>query len=469
MRQKGRIFLLDDDELIVSMLTRTLKKEGYAVHPETGTDDVVNKIREFSPDVVLLDVTLPGRSGIDILREIKSEGVNTQVIMLTADDTAETAVKAIKLGAVDYLTKPFNIDEVKIVINKTLEKEKLQEEVNYLRKAYSGFIEKDIIGESKAIKNLESRIKKIAEARVSTILITGESGTGKELVARHIHFLMYEVDSSVYAPFVSISCAAIPEHLIESELFGYQKGSFTDAKTDKKGLFELASGGSVLLDEIGEMKKDLQSKLLRVLEERKIRRIGGKEEISIDTTIIATTNKNLLEAVEKGEFRKDLFFRLSNFYLHVVPLRERKDDVPLLSSYFLSFFSTRYNKKNIRGFSPEAEKFMISYSWPGNIRELKNLVERFVVLENEEIIDVKHLPKWLTEEGITKGHFRESHAWPSDNRFILPESGISLEDVEKNLIQQALEKANNNKTRAAKLLNISYDTLRYQLKKFGLK
>ena len=273
---------------------------------------------------------------------------------------------------------------------------------------------------------------------------------------------MFGADNSWKAPFISVNCAAMPESLLESQLFGYEKGSFTDAKSDKKGLFEMAKGGVILLDEIGDMKLDLQSKLLRVLEDRKIRRIGAKSEIAVEVTVIATTNRNLSEAVSNDEFRKDLFFRLTTFYLHVAPLRERKGDVPLLANHFLSRFAKKYNKKIIKGFGPEAEKAMINYSWPGNIRELKNLVERFVVLENAEIIGPEHMPKWIFGENITINR-------PAGDKFILPDAGLSLEDVEKDFIKQALERADHNKTLAAKLLNISYDTLRYQVKKYGLE
>ncbi len=461
MKSKGKVFLLDDEELIVSVLSRALKKEGYEIHGETETDDVVNKIKSWDPDIVMLDITMPGRNGIDILQEIKSNALDTQVVMLTADDTAETAVKAMKLGAVDYLTKPFNTDEVKLVLSNVIEKESLKQEVKYLRKAYSEVFDRDLVGETKAIKELKAKIEKMAQARVSSILITGESGTGKEVVARHIHNLMFGTGNSWRAPFISINCAAMPEFLLESELFGHEKGSFTDAKTDKKGLFEQAKGGSILLDEIGDMKPDLQSKLLRVLEERTIRRVGGKWEIPIEVTTIATSNRNLAEAVENGEFRKDLFFRLSPFYLHIVPLRERNEDIPLLAKHFLSHFAKKYNKKTIKGFSPEAEQLLIDASWPGNVRELKNLVERIVVLENTEEILPQHIPSWISRSTIG---VQQS----SNGKFILPDSGLSLEELEKDLILQALEKSNHNKTHAAKLLNISYDSLRYQLKKFGI-
>jgi two-component system, NtrC family, response regulator AtoC len=462
MKSKGKVFLLDDEDLIVSVLAKSMKSEGYEVYPETETDGVIEKIKSWDPDVLLMDIRMPDRNGIDILEEIKDSKIDTQVVMLTADDTVETAVKAMKLGAADYLTKPFNTDEVKIVIGKIIKNQNLRQEVDYLRRAYSEVFEKDMIGESAALKVLEEKILKIARAQVSNILVTGESGAGKELVARRIHKVMFGTDSSWNAPFISVNCAAMPENLLESQLFGYEKGSFTDAKADKKGLFELAKDGTILLDEIGDMKPDLQSKLLRVLEDRKVRRIGGKGEIVVNVTVIATTNRNLSEAVNEGDFRKDLFFRLSTFYLHVAPLRERADDIPLLAEHFLTHFATKYKKKNIKGFSPEAEQALVSYAWPGNVRELKNLVERFVVLESEDVIKPKHLPKWIFGESITTNR-------PHAEKFILPDSGISLEDVEKDLIIQALEKANNNRAQAAKLLHISYDTLRYQVKKFGLE
>jgi len=464
MKNKGRIFLLDDEELIVSMLSKALKKDGYEVRVETSTHDIIQKIKAFTPDIVLLDINLQDRNGIDILKEIKDDGIITQVVMLTADDTADTAVKAMKLGAVDYLTKPFNREELKIILANILERESLKEELLYLRKAYSEFFDKDMIGKSGKMKELRRKIEKIAHAGVSSVLITGESGTGKEIVSRSIHHLMHKGSLS-YTPFISINCAAMPETLLESELFGYMKGSFTDAKSDKKGLFEMAKGGSILLDEIGEMHPGLQSKLLRVLEERVVRRIGGKEEISIDVTVIATTNRNLSEAVGKGEFRSDLFFRLSAFNLHIPPLSERADDIPLLTKYFLSNFAVRYNKKAIQGISPESEKIMLSYKWPGNVRELKNVVERIVVLENCDLIEPEHLPELLTETSTGTYRFLEKN----NNKFILPESGISLDEFEKDLMIQALERTKFNRTAAAKLLNLSYDTFRYQMKKLGIK
>ncbi len=463
MKGKEKIFLVDDDELIITMLTRVLKSSGYEVRTATSADGVVSKIKSWSPALVLLDIRLADRNGIDVLKDIIKQGIPAQVVMLTADDTAETAVKAMKLGAADYLTKPFNVDEVQIVLKNIIEKGNLKQEVDYLRKVQSEVFEKEIIGESPVVREIKRKIEKMADASVSTLLITGESGTGKELFARHAHRLIRNEGRSGFTPFIKVNCAALPENLLESELFGYEKGSFTDAKSDKKGLFEMAQGGSILLDEIGDMKQGLQSKLLRVLEERMVRPIGGSEEIPIDVTVIATTNRNLSEAVAKGEFRMDLFFRLSTFYLHVPPLRERKEDISILAKHFLSHIATRYNKKTIKSFSPEAEELITSYNWPGNIRELRNLVERLVVLESAEEILPMHLPNWLTGPSDTIS----SHT--PVGKFTLPEEGLSLDDVEKDLILQALERTKKNKKQAAKLLQISYDTLRYQQKKYGLE
>ena len=462
MKNKHRVFLLDDDELIITVLSKSLKKDGYETYVENSTEDVVNKIRAWGPDVVLLDISMPERSGIEILEEIIDEEIDTAVIMLSADDAVETVVNAMKIGATDYITKPFESDKVKITIKNIIEKQELKHEVRYLRKAYSESVNREIIGNSASFRSLMGKIEKLAEARVSAILITGESGTGKDVMARHIHRLMFGPENSERVPFISVNCAAMPESLLESELFGYEKGAFTDAKSHKIGLFEQAKGGTLLLDEIGEMRIDLQSKLLRVLEERKVRRISGDREIYVDVTVIATTNRNIAEAVQNDEFRPDLFFRLSNFYLHVAPLRDRKEDIPLLANYYLNYFSVKYNKKNIEGFSPEAEKLLTDYHWPGNVRELKNLVERFVVLENTVEIIPEHLPQWISS-GLP--HTEKS----SQERFILPESGVSLDELEKDLILQALEKANNNMTVAARLLGVTYDSFRYQLKKFGIK
>jgi transcriptional regulator with PAS, ATPase and Fis domain len=344
-----------------------------------------------------------------------------------------------------------------------MEKGNLKQEVEYLRKISYDLAQREIIGVSGVIKKLKERAEKLAQAGVPSVMITGENGTGKEMFARYIHQVMHGGGSGGYAPFVGINCAAIPETLIESELFGHEKGSFTDAKSEKKGVFELASQGSILLDEIGEMKPSLQAKFLRVLEERKVRRVGGKHDIAIDTTVFATTNRNLEEAVEKGEFRIDLYYRLNVFSLHVPPLRERTEDIVPLARHFLDFFSSKYNRASIKGISPEAEKLLISYAWPGNVRELRNAIERIVVLESCESVLPDHLPKEIL---FRKG---AGVAFVAGDRIALPDKGLSLDDVERNLILQALDKSGGNKTQAAKLLGITYDSLRYQIKKFGLE
>jgi DNA-binding NtrC family response regulator len=462
MASKGKIFIVEDDKLVSSMTARALKKEGYEVQAEQEDfSSIVARIRSYHPDIILLDISLRGRNGIDILQELKEEKISAEVIMLTSDDSAETAVKCMKSGAVDYVTKPFNVEEVKIIVGNIAERRKLKNEVNYLRKVYSELFDEEIIGESEGVRSLNARLEKIALARVPSILITGESGTGKELVARQIHRKMSEGCTSGCLPFIAVNCTALPEHLLESELFGYEKGAFTDARTEKKGLFELANRGTVLLDEVGDMKTDLQSKLLRVLEDRKIRRLGGQEEIPIEVTVIATTNRDLSQAVERGDFRIDLLYRLNTFAIHVPPLREKREDISPLSHYFLAYFTAKYRNTKIKGISPEAENVLRSYDWPGNVRELRNVIERVVVLENSKTIMPEHLPKEITR--------MSSSAGPSEYLCVLPEGGLSLERLESELFRQAMEQAKNNKTLAAKLLNVSYDTLRYHIKKFGLK
>ncbi len=459
MKGRSKVLVVDDDELIVAMLSRLMKGEGYETAVLTQPGEVVRKVRAWSPDVVLLDVRLPGRSGIEVLEEIVRQGLSAQVVMLTADDTAETAVRALKLGAVDYLTKPFNSDEVRIVVRNIIEKGNLRREVDYLRRVQAETHDRSLVGTSPVVLELLAQIDKMAEAAVDTVLITGESGTGKELVARYAHEHIRR--GAGFAPFIRINCAALPETLLESELFGYEKGSFTDAKSDRKGLFETAQGGSLLLDEIGEMKPSLQAKLLRVLEDRTIRPIGGSEEVPVDVTVIATTNRNLAEAVESGQFRMDLWYRLNAFHLQVPPLRERREDIPVLARHFLELFAERYNKKPVKTLSPDAEAALLRYGWPGNIRELRNLVERIVVLESAGEIRPEQLPEGLREQKETKKPVEAS------GPVVLPEGGIALEEVERELIRQALERTQNNKTQAARLLGITYDTLRYQVKKFG--
>jgi DNA-binding NtrC family response regulator len=357
--------------------------------------------------------------------------------MLTADDSAESAITAMKLGAADYLTKPFNMAEVQLVSEKVIEKARLSEEVNYLRKARTASLEDRMIGVSAAMTELREKAEKLAEAEVRIVLITGESGTGKEVMAQYIHNRIHANRGVEYAPMIAVNCTAVPEQLFESELFGHVRGAFTDA-----------------------LEINLQSKLLRVLEERAVRRLGGKTDLPIDVRVIVTTNTCLEEAVESGRFRRDLFFRLNTFPLHIPPLRDRREDIPLLARHFLTLFAQTYLKKAIKGFSPEAEDLLCSYDWEGNCRELKNVIERIVVLENVETIVPDHLPVALTNRP-----FVERRRSPG---FILPEEGICLEKVERDLIEQALTRTGKNQAKAAKLLDVSYESLRYRIKKFGL-
>jgi len=461
MKIRGRIFAVDDDELIVTMLARGLRSEGYEVHFQTTPKDVVANILSWQPDIVFLDVDLAEEmTGFEILAAIKKEGLEAEVVMLTADDSAESAIKAMKLGAIEYFTKPFNLDEIKIITGNIIENIRRKAEIDYHRKNSCPYFEHGLVGESPLIAEILRKADKLVEARAETILITGESGSGKEVLARHIHCRRQKAEAVGQGPFFAVNCTALPENLIESELFGHVKGAFTDARSDKKGIFELAAEGTLLLDEIGDMRLDLQSKLLRVLEERKVRRLGGSVDLPVEATVIVTTNKDLKTAAEQGGFRKDLFFRLSAFAVELPPLRERGDDILLLAHHFLRYFANKYLKKGIKGFSDEAEKAMMSYDWPGNVRELRNIIERCVVLEEMETITRAHLH--LNPAGWAAG---ES---PLFSRIILPEEGISLEELEKDLIRQALERTKANQTKAAKLLGISYDTLRYQIKKFDL-
>jgi len=464
MQKKGRIFLLDDDELIITMLARALRKEGYETHMLNSSEHAVEKICAWQPHALLLDIDLgEGLSGLDVLALLQAEEIDFPVVMLTADDSAESAIRAMRYGAADYLNKPFNIEEVKIVLEKLLETSRLKKEVRYLKGSTSASLGRTFIGESPAIQKLLNNSQKIAEAGVQSTLITGKSGTGKEVLARKLHHWRFgERKDFDRIPYIAINCTALPENLIEGELFGHVKGSFTDAKADKPGVFELANGGTLLLDEIGDMRPEVQSKLLRVLEERTVRRIGGQVDLPVDVYIVASTNRELKQSVEKGDFREDLYYRLSSFAIHIPTLNDREEDVMILTKYFLEYFAGKYGKDPVENISQDAEKLLKSYSWPGNVRELRNIIERCVVMEDMDTLDADNLPL-----DIGGG---ESHQVERRKRFqiFLPEEGVALEEVEKQLIRLALERSKNNMTKAAKLLKVSYDTFRYQAKKYEL-
>ena len=451
---KYRVLVVDDEHLIRWSLEQSLKKQGYLVTTASSGEEAITFIQKESPDLVLLDIQLPGMDGIETLERIKDVDKHISVIMITALGVLETAVKAMQLGAYDYINKPFNLDELSVVMRKALETQSLKKEVEHLRtekKRTQGASK--IVAESSHMTNVMDMVAKIAKSDAATVLVYGESGTGKELVARALH---YDSNRSEQ-PFMAINCAAVPETLLESELMGHEKGAFTDAKNQKKGLFEMANGGTVFLDEIGDMPLGTQAKLLRVLEERSFRRIGGTKDIHVDIRIVAATNKELLKAIEDGEFRKDLYYRIQVIPIYLPPLRERPDDIMPLANYFVQHFNTEFGKK-VKGFSRNAEKYLMGYDWPGNIRELRNVIERASILESGDLLKLELLPSETAnqEDSAMCGSFQ------------LPAEGIDIEVVEKQLIQQALTLSNGNQSQAARKLHLGIDAFRYRMKKFGL-
>jgi two-component system response regulator AtoC len=450
MTQKEKIYIVEDDELLSLVLSQGFKKEGYEVTADMGMKGVAKRIEETKPDLILLDVTLPHESGLEILGAIRGKGIPCPVIMLTADDSAETAVNALKHGAYDYITKPFEMEKLKILVRNALEASELKRTVEHYR---DDTLNITIIGKSAQMVRLVEEIKKIARQRVLTLLVLGESGTGKELVAKAIH----NASPACLNPFVAINCAALPQGLLESELFGYEKGAFTDAKGQKKGLFEEADGGTLVLDEIGDMDISLQAKLLRVLENRTMRRIGGYKEIPFDVMVVATTNRQLAKLQKEGKFRQDLYFRLNMFTLRIPPLRERREDIPLLAEHFFAQYKNEFGKPSMQ-LSKEALQVLMSYDWPGNVRELKSLFAKVCLLEESEVISAEHIMQRLEISGPPQ------ECAPS---YIAP--GSSLEEIEKNFIRETLKKTGGNMTQAAKMLDITYDTLRYRMKKFDIR
>lgn len=449
-----RILVVDDEAATRRLMEQTLKKQGYEILTASNGDEGLRKVMDENPDIVLLDIQLPGMNGINVLQKIREINKDSIVIMATAMDDLKVAVNAMRLGAYDYISKPFHIDDLTLTVNKAMETSRLRREVSTLKEERSRElgIEK-IIGVSTHVQEILSMVKKISASEASTVLIQGESGTGKELIAKALHYESSRKDK----PFMAINCSAVPENLLESELMGHEKGAFTDAKTMRKGLFELADGGTVFLDEIGDMPLQMQTKLLRILEERNFRRVGGTKDIEVDVRIISATNKDLAKGVEDGSFRKDLYYRLQVIPIYLKPIRERKDDIIPLVNYFIAYFNNKF-RKDVKKISPEAERLIHEYSWPGNVRELKNVIERVMLLGDGDILTVEHLPV----EMITKGQ-EPAGAFT----FKLPPEGIAIEEVEKELLKQALDLTSYNQTKAAKKLGVGVDALRYRMKKFG--
>ncbi|MGW8271768.1 MAG: sigma-54-dependent transcriptional regulator [Thermodesulfovibrionales bacterium] len=453
-----KILIVDDEKLLRWSLNQNLTKAGYTVvEAETGGDGI-KVFQEEQPDITLLDIHLPDIQGIEVLEKIKESYPRAIVIMITAYGDVQTAVRTIKLGAYDFVEKPFNMDKLNILIQKAAETVSLRNEVNQFKSELSktyGF--DNIIGQSEPMLKVFSLIRKVAQSDAATVMIQGESGTGKDLVAKVIHYQSLRADR----PFMEINCTALPENLIESELFGFEKGAFTDAKSMKKGLFELSDGGTIFLDEIGDMKLSTQAKLLKVIENKTFKRIGGVKDIEVDVRIVTATNKSLEEEVKRGNFREDLFYRLKVIPIYLPPLRKRPEDISVLTKFFIHRFNRDF-KKNVKGISKETEACFSRYAWPGNVRELKNVIERAMILEDEEYILPEHLPAELVPSADGKWSI------PGDVSFKIPSSGIDIEEVEKGLIEQALEITKGNQTRAARLLNLSRDALRYRMQKFNL-
>jgi two-component system response regulator AtoC len=452
------ILVIEDDHFFSSFLTETLREKGYSVFSAMSGLEGLRMVQSVRPDLVLLDLVLPDISGLEVLEKVKEVYEIPQVIMLTGYGSIETAIHAIKLGASDYLTKPIQEDELFLSIKKNLKHLDLIREIEYLREAdRKKFNFNYMVGRSPNMNEIYRLALFVARSETTTVLIEGESGTGKEYLARFIHYRSKRKDE----PFVEINCAAIPENLMETELFGYEPGAFTDARVRKRGQFELASKGTVFLDEIGEMSALLQAKLLRFLDTMTYKRVGGTCDIKLDVRVIAATNKDLDRAVETGEFRKDLYFRLKVMHLKLPTLSERKEDIELFAAAFLEKYSKSLKKK-VNGFSELAMECLHNYSWPGNIRELKNAIERAVIVADGPVINTKHLS--LNSRHETSADSTIPHR--------IPEDGIDLKGVidrvYAELISKALTQSGGNRSKAARLLNIPRQVLLYQIKKLGL-
>ncbi len=447
---EATILIVDDEQHMRWIIEKTLAKEGYKTDSAATGAEGLAKLQSTGPDLVLLDLKLPDMNGIEVLRSMKQEQPRVPVIMITAHGTVESAIEAMKIGASDYISKPFDIEELKIIIHRCLEVVELATEVDYLRDELEDKLNTSLIGRSRVISELQELIAKVADTP-ATVLIEGESGTGKEVVAR----LLHTGGSRAKKPFVALNCAAIPETLLESELFGYERGAFTGADTRKKGKFEIASSGTIFLDEIGEISLHIQAKLLRVLQEKVFERVGGNEQLKMEARVIAATNRNLKKCVREGTFREDLYYRLQVIPINMPALRERKEDIPDLVNCFLRKYDYR---GRIKGLTAEAFEKLQGYDWPGNIRELENAIERAVILCNQDYITPAYLPMEMADQIETSHEFTMT----------LPPQGISLETVERELILMALERSRGNQTKAARLLGITRSALIYRIEKYGI-
>ncbi len=450
---KHSILVVDDDKNICKMIEITLRKEKtYEIRTATNGESCLKTVRENPPDLVLLDIQMPGIDGIETLKRIKEEDPLIPVVMMSAHGTIEKAVQSMKLGAYDFITKPFAGDRLLVTVNNALMTSSLKKEVDELKRELKDKYQfKNIIGQSGVMQEVFRAVEKVVDSGV-TVLITGESGTGKELIARAIHF---HNKTRCNYPFVAVNCSALPETLLESELFGHEKGSFTGATGRRIGKFEQANGGTIFLDEIGLMSPATQAKVLRVLQEREFERVGGNDLVKVDTRVISATNKDLEEAVKKGEFREDLYYRISVFPIKLPPLRERKEDIPLLAAHFLNKYAKQEGKE-LENISPEALELLMAYHWPGNVRELENAIERAVVLASPPEITAKDLPASIRSLG-------EKKIYESDNKL-----SSWIEKLEEEALRQALLECEGNISQTAKKLGIGRATIYRKAKKYGL-
>jgi two-component system, NtrC family, response regulator AtoC len=461
----GTMLVIDDENLIRWSIKKEFEERGFEVRTAHNAATGLRLFIDDEPDITLLDIKLPDKNGIDLLKEMKKINREALIILITSFGGVESAVTAIKEGAYDYIEKPFQFKQMEITINRALEKIQLKKDIKGLTNREKGAYSFDQItatARSNAMKEVLLLARKVAVTDYTTVLLQGESGTGKDLLAKVIH---YE-SARALKPYIEINCTALPDTLIESELFGFEKGSFTDAKQAKKGLFEIADGGTVYVDEIGDVKPSTQVKLLHVLEEKKFKHIGGSRDIAIDVRVIAATNRSLEKEVEKGNFRQDLYYRLKVLPIYVPPLRERKEDIIPLANYFIANF-TRKLQKEIIAISPDAKRTFLQYHWPGNVRELKNMIEHIMILHDTDIITRNHLP---VEFGKPAAKIDESPDIldQQGHGITVSDDGIDLAEIEKEFIKQALVTAKGNKTRAAKLLKITRDALRYRIQKLNV-
>jgi len=446
------VLVVDDEPLQREILKTILSEEGYETYVASSGEEALKVIRAYNPDVILTDLRMEGMDGIELLERVRSERYEPAIVLMTAFGTIDSAVEAMKEGAFDYLTKPLDKNKVLLTVKRAIERVELLRKNQELQEAlYGRFRVEGIIGQSSVMKDVINVIKKVSGSPV-TVLILGESGTGKELIARAIHYSSPRGTK----PFTAINCAAIPESLLESELFGYEPGAFTGATSRKIGLFEATNGGTIFLDEVGDLPAVTQSKILRVLQEREVRRLGGREAIKVDVRIIAATNKDIENEMRAGRFREDLYYRLKVITIALPPLRERREDIVELTNHFVKRYNAEFGKR-IKGVSDSAMKALLDYHWPGNIRQLESVIERAVLMCDSDTItlnDIKSELRLPQQRGILD--------------IDIPDDGINFEDLEKELLRKAMNKANNVAARAARLLGMSYKTFWYRWEKFGL-